>query len=55
MFADASSFMIYITTNEGDTFTMYTIPVDPKRLQIHPTMPGWLLGITFKVQLQILT
>ena len=44
MFADTSRSTIYVTTDEGDTFRSYSIPVDPRTLKIHPTMPGWILG-----------
>ena len=44
MFADARSSKIYVTTNEGDTFRSYSIPVDPRTLKVHPTMTGWILG-----------
>ena len=36
--------MIYITSDEGETFSSYNIPVNPRTLKIHPTMPGWILG-----------
>ena len=44
MFADARSSKIYVTTDEGDTFRSYSIPVDPRTLKVHPTMTGWILG-----------
>ena len=44
MFADTSKSAIYITTDEGETFRSYDIPVDPRTLKIHPTMTGWILG-----------
>ena len=36
--------MIYVTTDKGETFRSYNIPVDPRTLKVHPTMPGWILG-----------
>ena len=36
--------MIYVTSDEGETFSSYNIPVNPRTLKIHPTMPGWILG-----------
>jgi len=44
MFADTSRSTIYVTTDEGLTFSAYTIPVNPRTLKLHPTMPGWILG-----------
>ena len=44
MFADTSRSMIYVTTDEGETFRSYSIPVNPRTLKIHPSMPGWILG-----------
>ena len=44
MFADTSRSTLYVTTDEGETFRSYSIPVNPKTLKIHPTMPGWILG-----------
>jgi len=37
--------MIYVTTNGGENFTPYDIPVDPTSLKLHPTMPNWILGV----------
>ena len=44
MFADAVRSTVYVTFNEGETFSSYDTPVDPTTLKIHPTMPGWILG-----------
>ena len=44
MFADDERSTIYVTTDEGETFSTYNVPVDPRTLKIHPTMPGWILG-----------
>ena len=44
MFADAYAPMIYVTTNEGETFNVYTIPADPRTLKVHPTLARWILG-----------
>ena len=44
MFADTSRSTLYVTTDEGETFRSYSIPVNPRTLKIHPTMPGWILG-----------
>ena len=44
IFVDASGSMIYVTTDEGETFTVRSVPVDPKTMKMHPTMLGWILG-----------
>lgn len=44
MFADAFESMIYVTTNEGETFNSYAIPADPRTLKVHPTLSRWILG-----------
>ena len=45
MFADNRRSTIYVTTDEGETFRSYNnIPVNPRTLKVHPTMPGWILG-----------
>ena len=44
MFADDERSTIYVTTDEGETFSSYNVPVNPRTLKIHPTMPGWILG-----------
>jgi len=38
---------IYISTDEGLTYTGRDIPVDQTSLAIHPTQNGWMLGIDF--------
>lgn len=35
---------IYVTTDEGESFSTYDILVDPKTLKLHPTLAGWVLG-----------
>lgn len=44
IFADDATPTIYVTTNEGEEFKAYDVPVDPKTMKPHPTMAGWLLG-----------
>ena len=44
IFADAFDRMIYVTTDEGETFSWYTIPADPRTLKVHPTLALWILG-----------
>ena len=44
MFADTMQSTVYVTFNEGETFSSYNTPVNPRTLKIHPTMPGWILG-----------
>ena len=44
IFAEDARRMIYVTTDEGETFNSYNIPVDPTTIKPHPTMTGWILG-----------
>lgn len=44
IFADAFTSVIYVSTDEGETFNLYTIPADPKTLKVHPTLARWILG-----------
>ncbi|XP_065899121.1 VPS10 domain-containing receptor SorCS1-like isoform X4 [Dysidea avara] len=41
---DDEKSQIYVTTDGGEIFTSYNVPVDPTSLKLHPTMPNWILG-----------
>ena len=44
MFVDSYDPVIYVTIDEGVTYSARNISVDPTRMKIHPTMAGWILG-----------
>ena len=48
MFADEIRETLYVTTDEGETFTTYATPVNPRTLKVHPTKPGWIIIILYK-------
>ncbi|XP_065920049.1 VPS10 domain-containing receptor SorCS1-like [Dysidea avara] len=43
---------IYISTDEGVTYTARNVPVEQRSLTIHPTQNGWMLGIDFSYNLR---
>ena len=44
MFADDNNRMVYVSNDEGESYTYYSVPVDPKSLLYHPTEKNWVLG-----------
>jgi len=38
---------IYISTDEGVTYTGRDVPVAQTLLMIHPTQNGWMIGLDF--------
>ena len=45
VFADDNNRTIYVSTDEGESYTYYSVPVDPKSLLFHPTEKDWILGL----------
>ena len=44
VFPDDTSRTIYVSHDEGGTYTHYSVSVDPKSLMFHPTKSDWVLG-----------
>ena len=44
VFPDDTTQTIYVSHDEGGTYTDYSVPVDPKSLKFHPTKRDWVLG-----------
>ena len=47
MFVGSNNPMIYVTVDEGVTYSASSTRVDTTQMKIHPTMAGWILGFDY--------